>query len=77
MNPLKLMKLKAAWETFQTSHPQFVSFLQAVYPGGVQVGAVLDISVTPPNSKPLRYHMTVNEQDMALFREMQELTKNG
>lgn len=77
MNPLKLMKLKGAWETFQTNHPQFLTFLQAVYPNGVKVGSVLDISITAPDGKPLRYRMTVSEQDMALFREMQELTKNG
>lgn len=75
LNPMKLMKLKGAWETFSRSHPQLQTFLQAVYPDSVQKGAVLEITVTPPEGKPLRYRMTVTEGDMALFKELQDMER--
>ncbi len=75
LNPMKLMKMKDSWETFTRNHPQFPAFLQAVYPNGVQAGTVLEIGVTPPDGKPLRYRMTVTQEDMELFAGLSELTK--
>ena len=75
MNPMKLMKLKGSFDTFTAEHPQCVSFLQAVYPNGIREGSVLEISVTTPEGKPLRYRMTVTPSDMALFRDLAELAK--
>lgn len=75
LNPIKLMKLKGTWERFQSDHPQFTPFLQAVGTRGLQEGAVLELSVTDPAGQPLRYRMTVTAQDMELFRELQDMTK--
>lgn len=75
VNPMKLLKLKGAWERFQTAHPQLTPFLQAVGSRGLQEGTVLDLSVTAPDGQPLRYRMTVTAQDMELFSELQDMAK--
>lgn len=75
LNPMKLMKLKGAFESFNKDHPQFQSFIDAVYPSHLQKGSVLEITATPPEGKPLRYRMTVTEKDMALFKELQDLER--
>lgn len=75
LNPMKLMKLKGAWDAFNKDHPQFQSFLSAVYPSHLQEGSVLEITATPQSGKPLRYRMTVTERDMALFTELQDLER--
>ncbi len=75
LNPMKLMKMKGAWERFQADHPQFAPFLQAACSRGLQEGAVLEIAVTDPAGQPLRYRMTVTAQDMELFRELQDMGK--
>lgn len=75
MNPLKLVKIKSSWDQFNQNHPQFVPFLNAVYPANLKVGTTLEIGVTSPDGKPLRYRMTVTEADMTLFSQLQELAE--
>ena len=41
-NPLKLMQLKTAWQSFAMRHPKFPLFWKTVYRQGLVEGTVLE-----------------------------------
>ena len=51
LNPLKLMQLKSAWQSFARRHPKFPLFWKAVYKQGLVDGTVLEFKVTTPEGK--------------------------
>lgn len=73
LNPMNLLRLKAAFDAFSAGHPQLKTFWEKACSGPLAPGSSLEITVTPQEGKPLRYRMTVTEGDMALFKELQEL----
>jgi len=75
LNPVKLMRLKTAFESFTESHPQLKTFWEKAYPDLLVPGSALEITVTSPEGKPLRYRMTATEGDMDFFSEIKELER--
>lgn len=76
MNPLHLLKVKSAWDKFQSTHPKFPMFIQNVMQNGIQAGTVIDFQVTTPDGKTSRANLKITQEDMDLFQELKELAKN-
>lgn len=75
MNPMKLLQLKSAWERFRSNHPKFPRFLTAVYQQSIREGTVIEFHVTTPEGETLSSNIRLKADDIALFRELQDLMK--
>lgn len=74
LNPVKLMKLKKAWETFTGNHPKFPKFLEAVQSKGLQEGTIIEITVTTAAGETLSSNVKLTASDMGLLSELKDLT---
>lgn len=75
MNPMKLMKIKGAWDKFAGNHPKFPAFVQAVSAAGIRENDILEIRVTKPDGAVYATNIRVSESDLELFDELKELSK--
>lgn len=73
LNPVKLMKLKKAWDTFTLNHPKFPKFIEAVQSKGLQEGTVIEITVTTPTGETLSSNVKLTASDMELFSELKDM----
>lgn len=73
MNPLGIMKMKNAWETFQRNHPKFPSFLEASKNGMLETGSVIEISITNAQGKNISTNVKLTQSDLELFEELKNL----
>lgn len=71
-NPLKLMQLKNAWQSFAMRHPKFPLFWKTVYRQGLVDGTVLEFKVTTPEGKVLTSNMKVSQADLDLLKQIQD-----
>ena len=71
-NPLKLMRLKTAWQSFAMRHPKFPLFWKTVYRQGLVEGTVLEFKVTTPDGKVLSSNMRVSQADLDLLKQIQD-----
>lgn len=71
-NPMKLLQLKSAWESFTARHPKFASFLQVIAKGGFPEGTIIDITITTPDGKNLSSNMRVSSEDIALVQSLKD-----
>ena len=76
MNPIKLLQLKNAWDCFKGNHPKFPKFLSALYQKGMKEGTVIEFRVTTPDGEELAANLKLKGDDIALFRELQDLLKS-
>lgn len=73
INPAKLMKLKSLKEQFDENHPKFQRYLQFASKSALQEGAIIEITVTPPQGKPVSANIKVLKSDLELFDSAREL----
>ncbi|RHQ17652.1 hypothetical protein DW974_05700 [Lachnospiraceae bacterium AM48-27BH] len=71
-NPLKLMQLKTAWQSFTMRHPKFPLFWKTVYRQGLVEGTVLEFKVTTPDGNVLTSNMKVSQADLDLLKQIQD-----
>lgn len=76
MNPMALLQLKGAWDTFKANHPKFPLFLNAVYKNGLEAGNVVEISVRTKEGRDYTTNLKLTPSDMELFYQMREMLKN-
>lgn len=77
MNPMKLLQIKSAWDTFRHNHPKFPQFIKAVGKGALTEGTVVEISVITAEGKSLSTNLKITAQDMELFEQLKELAAEG
>ena len=77
MNPADLFRLMEARKKFKANHPKFGPFLRAAYEKGLAEGAVIEISVTPPEGEPIVTNLKVQASDLELLQEMMKMGQNG
>lgn len=75
MNPMLLLQLKTLWSEFTARHPKFPPFLKAVSQNGLREGTVLEIQVTLPDGKNYASNLKITEEDVEMYRKIQELRK--
>lgn len=72
-----LLQAHAAWNGFQQRHPKFLPFLRAAKPR-ITEGAVIEITVTPPDGAPLSTNLRIAAEDLQAIALLTELaSKNG
>ena len=75
LNPMKLLQIKNAWDRFTAGHPKFPLFLKAIQKQGITEGTILELKVTAPDGRELCSNLKLTQEDMELFRELQELSR--
>lgn len=75
MNPMNLLQLTNGWRRFKENHPKFPTFLSAVYSRGIKEGSQIEIKVTTPDGDKMSATIRLMADDVALFKEMEELLK--
>lgn len=74
-NPASFMKLMNLQNQFNSTHPKFAAFLEALFAREVQEGTVIEITVTRPGEDPVTTNMRVQQSDLELMAELKDLTK--
>jgi hypothetical protein len=72
-NPAALMKLLAAKKQFEQTHPKAIAFGRALAAQGVEVGTVIEVTVTRPDGSTLATNLRVQQSDLDLLQEMKNL----
>lgn len=75
MNPASIMKIMKAKNTFTANHPKCMAFLNTVFKGGVEVGTVIELTVTKPGQAPVTTNIKVQQSDLDLLNELKDLGK--
>ena len=73
MNPMGMMKLMSAVNTFKNNHPKFATFIELVIKGGVPDGSVIEITLTRPGEEPITANMKVQQSDIELLQSLKDL----
>ena len=73
MNPAALMQLMGAWNTFQSNHPKFPAFLEALKRQGVKEDTIIEISITDPDGKKIETNIKVKQSDLELFESLKNM----
>lgn len=73
MNPMGMMKIMNALNTFKSNHPKFATFIELVVKGGVPEGSVIEITLTRPGEEPITANMKVQQSDIELLQSLKEL----
>lgn len=76
MNPMTMMKLMSAKNTFTGNHPKFVKFLENLFGSKVEEGTVFEITVTKPGQTPVTTNFRVQQSDLELLESLKELKDN-
>ena len=72
-NPMMLLKMKQAWETFTRNHPKFPLFWKTVYNTALKEGTILEFKVTTPEGKELTSNMRICQDDLELLKQIREI----
>ena len=73
MNPQNIMALMGAWNQFQTNHPKFPAFIQALKAQGIKEDTIIEISVTNPDGKKIETNLKVKQSDLQLFDSLKDM----
>lgn len=71
-NPLKLMKIKSAWEQFCNNHPKFSSFLQVIAKEGFKEGTIIEVTITTSDGRSLSSNMKITASDIELINSLKD-----
>lgn len=75
MNPMMLMKLKERLGLFQSQHPKFQMFLNAVGNQAIETGSIIEVKVTRPDGKEMVTNLRLTEDDVETVRMLAEMQK--
>lgn len=73
MNPAKLLGMKSRLKAFETAHPKFVRFLEAVNDGYLEQDNILEVCVRRPSGEQIKTNLRLSAEDLALLRDLKEL----
>lgn len=77
VNPMTFLKIRKMWGEFTEAHPKFLPFFRDLSSSGyLGEGSVIDITVTEPEGKSLRYNMRLTQEDLELMREIANLGRD-
>lgn len=75
MNPMKLLKIQGAWNTFKSNHPKFPLFVSALSKEGLGENTVIDIKVTTPEGKEFQSNIKLTASDLELLSSLKDLAQ--
>lgn len=74
INPMMFLQLKGEADKFKERHPKLeLFFLDAV--GRMEVGSVLEVSLTAADGQKMRTNFKVTAEDKKLFEELKSAMK--
>jgi hypothetical protein len=73
INPNMIFQMKNMWERFESNHPKFPKFLQAVGRECIEEGTVIEISVTRADGENITSNIRLNKEDMELIRTVRDM----
>ena len=73
MNPADMMKIMNAKNKFESNHPKFFAFLNAVFSRPIQEGTIIEITVKRPEEEAITTNLKVQQSDLDLLAELQNL----
>lgn len=68
-----MMGIISMYNKFKENHPKASNFLHAVVRRGVDVGSVVEITITYPNGEKLESSIRIQESDAELIRQIKEM----
>lgn len=73
MNPQGLMQMMGAWNVFNSNHPKFISFIEAVKRKGIEEDTIIAITVTDKNGETIETNIKVKQSDIELFNTLKNV----
>ena len=74
MNPMDMMHVAGALNTFKQEHPKFAQFVKNMTePGTVTEGTVIEITLKQPDGTAVTGNMRVKPSDIELFQSLKNL----
>ncbi len=70
LDPMKIMKVKKAKDTFVENHPKFLLFLGAVKQQALVEGTVMAITVTTPDGRKIESNIKLQASDIEAMNEI-------
>ena len=77
MNPMEMMKIAQAWQTFSANHPKFLPFVNAVSQGTLVEGSVIEIAVITPEGKKLESNLKLTQSDLEFIALLKSMMPKG
>ncbi|MBR5979232.1 MAG: hypothetical protein IK029_00385 [Oscillospiraceae bacterium] len=78
LNPMMLLKIRKMWGQFTAAHPKLLPYFREIRNSGyVGDGSVIDITVTSPDGRDLRYNMRVSSEDLELLRSIADIGRDA
>lgn len=75
INPMKLMKMKSAWDTFNRNHPKFAPFLSAVSRNAIEEGSIIEVKVITKQGETYNTNIKVTQSDLDLFHDLKDMAQ--
>lgn len=76
MNPANIMKIMGAKKKFESNHPKFFAFCNAVFNQGLEEGTVMELTVTKPGQEPMTTNIKVRQDDLELLNELMNMANS-
>ncbi len=73
MNPMAVFKIRELLGRFEKNHPKFIPFCKAAADGGMEVGTVIEVTVTRPDGKSICSNIKITQDDLDLVEEAKRL----
>lgn len=78
LNPMTLLRIRKLWGQFTAAHPKLLPYLGELRNSGyVRDGSVIDLTVTSPDGRDLRYNMRVTAEDLELIKAVSDIGRDG
>ena len=78
MNPMELLQLKSAWDTFKANHPKLISFAKTVSKENfLDEASLIELTVTNSSGAAKTANIRVKREDMEFLRRIQEMFENS
>lgn len=73
INPAKMLKMKEYWNQFAANHPRCVSFLGAVSSEPMEVGTIIEVSITKPDGSVKCTNIKVQPSDLEMIEALKAM----
>ncbi|MBQ2086205.1 MAG: hypothetical protein II464_08055 [Oscillospiraceae bacterium] len=78
LNPMVLLKIRKMWGQFTSAHPRLLPYINELRSSGyVGEGSVIDVTVTSPDGRDLRYNMRVTADDLELIGAVTDIGRDS
>jgi len=74
-NPMNMLKIKDALNSFRSNHPKFVAFLSNEFATGVPADSIIELTVTKPGKPAVTTNIRVTQSDLELLEQIKELSR--